>query len=130
MLYDPIRKKSVADTPEERVRQAILKHMIDALEFPKGLIAVEKKLATQRRADIIVFMRVDEHLKPLVVVECKALDLDADAVNQVIGYNGLLAAPFVCVAHQSGIQTFWREGGVLQSVGFLPPYPQLLQRVI
>ncbi len=130
MLYDPIRKKSVADTPEERVRQAILRHMMDALEFPKGLIAVEKKLSTQRRADIVAFVKADDKLKPLVVIECKAIDLDAEAVQQVVGYNGLLSAPFVCVAHKSGIQTFWREGGVLQSVGFLPPYPQLVQRIV
>ncbi|HEY4255243.1 MAG TPA: type I restriction enzyme HsdR N-terminal domain-containing protein [Chlamydiales bacterium] len=129
MLYDPIRKKSVADTPEERVRQALLRQMVEVLAFPKGLIAVEKKLLSQRRADIIVFRRQGEGLTPLVVIECKAEDLDEEAIRQVVGYNTLLAAPFLCVAHQGGIQTFWKEGGALRSIGFLPPYTQLLQRV-
>ncbi len=43
MIFDPIRRKSVADTPEERVRQALLSQMIGPLGFPKGLLAVEKK---------------------------------------------------------------------------------------
>jgi hypothetical protein len=128
-LYDPIRKKSVADTPEERVRQALLQQMVGVLAFPKSLIAVEKKLLSQRRADIIVYRLQGADLTPLVVIECKAADLDAEAIRQVVGYNNLLAAPFLCVAHQGGIETFWKEGSALRSIGFLPPYSQLIHRV-
>ena len=45
-LFDPIRQKKVAFLPEEVVRQNLLNLMVDQLQFPKGLISVEKELST------------------------------------------------------------------------------------
>ena len=129
-LYDPIRCKKVADTPEERVRQALLRQMIDCLSFPKGLIGVEKKIgAALRRVDIVVFKKIDEHLTPLLLVECKASALDEEAAfRQAAGYRAACGLPpFWCLAHASGIRTFWWEKEALRSVPFLPPYSQLLR---
>lgn len=124
-LYDPIRCKSVADTPEEKVRQALLRHMLDSLSFPKGLIAVEKKIsASLRRVDIVVYRA---NMTPLLLIECKAKPLEEEsAFRQAAGYRATLPAPFWCVAHAGGIRTFWMKENVLQSVPFLPSYPQLL----
>ncbi len=129
-LYDPIRCKKVANTPEERVRQALLRHMVDCLSFPKGLIGVEKKIAAGfRRVDIVVFKKNDEHLIPLLLVECKASALDEEtAFRQATGYRAACGLPpFWCLAHAAGIRTFWYEENVLRSVPFLPPYSQLLR---
>ena len=126
-LYDPIRKKQVADTPEERVRQALLFQMIGPLGFPKSLLAVEKRLdrffpgELSRRADIVAFIKSGDELKPLLLIECKAEEIDEETYMQAAGYNSLLAAPFICLAHAGGIRTFSK----LQSVPFLPPYSQL-----
>lgn len=129
-LYDPVRRREVADTPEEQVRQALLLQMLGTLSFPRALIAVETLLeGTQRRADILVHRVERDALRPLLLVECKAESCDEAALAQAIGYNTQLAAPFVCIAHATGIRTFWHESGSLQSVGFLPPYPQLVKRV-
>ncbi|MBK7690388.1 MAG: type I restriction enzyme HsdR N-terminal domain-containing protein [Bacteroidetes bacterium] len=43
-VYDPIRKKYVALTPEEWVRQHFLLHIIQVKKYPVSLISVEKKL--------------------------------------------------------------------------------------
>lgn len=130
-LYDPIRCISVADTPEERVRQALLSQMLGTLAFPKALIAVEKKLkSSARRVDIIAFIKHKETLKPLVLVECKATHVDEETFRQAVGYNATLAAPFICLAHAGGIRTFWKEGKEVKSIGFLPPYQQLLLRFL
>jgi len=129
-LYDPIRCKKVADTPEERVRQALLRQMIDNLSFPKGLIGVEKKIAAGlRRVDIVVYKKNDEHLTPLLIVECKASALDEEAAfRQAAGYRAACGLPpFWCLAHAAGIRTFWCEENVFRSVPFLPPYSQLLR---
>ena len=41
MLYDPIRQKDVPATPEEHVRQATIKFLMDEVKVPQNLIAVE-----------------------------------------------------------------------------------------
>ncbi len=129
-IYDPIRRRHVADTPEERVRQALLYQMLGTLAFPRGLIAVEKKIeSTERRVDILVYAVQGSELKPLLLVECKAEQQDEVTWAQAVGYNDTLAAPFVCIAHAGGIRTFWRESMQLKSIGFLPPYAQLVQRL-
>lgn len=128
-IYDPIRKKQVAKTPEEQIRQWILRHMIDNLAFPKGLISVECALASGRRADIVGFYKKQDALTPLVVIECKAEALEEAAYLQALGYQASLLAPFICLAHPKGIATFWKEGSQIRSVAFLPPYPQLIARL-
>lgn len=74
-IYDPIRKKYVALTPEERVRQQTLKFMLQRLKVPAGKIGVERSLGSlgdignRKRIDICVFGLNDEIL---AVIECKA----------------------------------------------------------
>lgn len=120
----------MADTPEERVRQALLSQMLGPLGFPRALVAVEQLLpATRRRADIVAYRKRESELIPLVLIECKAEELDEGVVfRQAMGYNDSLAAPYWCLAHAGGIRTFWKVAGQVRSVPFLPPYLQLVQR--
>lgn len=128
-IYDPIRRKQVAKTPEEQVRQCLLRQMVGPLAFPKGLVAVEAALAAGRRADILAYRVHSDTLVPLLVVECKAEALKEEDYLQGSGYQWMLEAPFLCLAHGGGIRTFWKEGGEVRSVPFLPPYEQLIKRV-
>lgn len=137
-LNDPIRKKKVPATMEEKVRQWLLAQMIGPLGFPKGLISVEKKLSSfdssipknlERRVDIIVFYKQKENLLPLLVVECKEdVSLLQQAEDQVFGYNEWILAPFVAVSAPFEIKTFWKEGSNRYHVPFLPPYQELVKR--
>jgi hypothetical protein len=129
-IYDPIRKKRVAKTPEEQVRQCLLRQMLGPLAFPKGLVAVEAPLQSGRRADLIAFRVEGDALIPLLVIECKAAPLKEADYFQGSGYQWILEAPFLCLAHGGGICTFWKEGEELRSVPFLPPYEQLVRRVL
>jgi len=79
MLYDSIRKKDVPDTPEERVRQATIKFLIDEVKVPENLIAVEFALSTVEpktddRVDLLVqdFKASGDLKHPWLLVECKA----------------------------------------------------------
>jgi len=79
MIYDPIRKKDVPDTPEERVRQATIRFLLDVVKVPEHLITVEFGLCavdpkTDDRVDIIVnnFREGAPLDKPWLLVECKA----------------------------------------------------------
>ncbi len=78
-LFDPIRQKEVPDTPEERVRQATIRFLIDEVKVPQNLIAVEFALSTVEpktddRVDLLVQdFKVSGDLKrPWLLVECKA----------------------------------------------------------
>ena len=78
-IYDPIRQKDVPDTPEERVRQATIKFLIETVKVPENLIAVEFALSTVEpstddRVDLLVqdFKAAGDLKHPWLLVECKA----------------------------------------------------------
>ena len=102
-LFDPLRRKWVARTPEEEVRQSVIAWLRDVMGVPVGLMESEYGFMYNRRryrADILVF---DRQLHPLVLVECKApgVNLDAKVVEQVVRYTRTLAVRYVLVTNGS-----------------------------
>ncbi|MBI5272355.1 MAG: type I restriction enzyme HsdR N-terminal domain-containing protein [Chlamydiia bacterium] len=132
-LYDPVRQQRVAARPEELVRQNLLERMIGSLGFPRGLIAVERSvgshLGSDRRFDLLCYAVQGSMLRPLLMIECKAAMWDEKAQSQVFGYNESVAAPFVALACESAVKTFWREGKRIASAPFLPSYAQLVEKL-
>jgi hypothetical protein len=136
MLWDPLRSKWVAATPEEEVRQQLLAKMTQELGYPKSLISIERGIPTQppllqetartRRFDILAYVKREGNLVPLLLVECKAGELKDDALQQANGYNYFLTAPFICLAGKGKVRTFWKELDKMASVPFLPSYSQLV----
>lgn len=93
LVRDPVRRKWVRLTPEEEVRQQLLHHLI-SLDFPVGLLAVERAvtyLGHTWRADVVAY---DRHRNPLLLVECKApeIPIDKKAFDQLARYNASLGA--------------------------------------
>lgn len=113
----------MANTPEERVRQALIQKMIGDWGFPRGLISIEQGIGP-RRYDLLCYT---QEMTPLVLFECKAHKLSEEAIKQALGYNDEVKAPFVCLCAASEIRTFWHEKGALKSVPFLPPYKELYE---
>jgi hypothetical protein len=131
-LFDPIRKKWVVATPEEHIRQHLLLYMLESLGYPRRYITVEKEIAllphlksglmtdiAKRRADILVC--APKSFAPLLLIECKAVPLTETCMQQVIGYNSFVDAPFVSLAngeevltghYQSQTQTYHFEKGL------------------
>lgn len=71
-IFDSIRKRFVALTPEEWVRQHVISFLVNEKNFPASLIKVEMSLKLNKlpkRADVVVF---NKEGKPIVLVECKA----------------------------------------------------------
>jgi hypothetical protein len=100
-IWDELRKKFVLLTPEEWVRQHILHYLVNDLNYPAGLIAVEKEIAvlrTRKRFDVLVYNR---QLHPWMLVECKSYDikLSQETVNQAGRYNMALDAPYLAVTN-------------------------------
>lgn len=129
-IFDPIRKTWVVSTPEEIVRQKLILNMLSQLGYPKGLLAVEQQIPSiGRRVDLLCYACFKEDLLPLLLVECKAELCTQRALEQILGYNALIAAPFICLASNREVRTFWREKGGIVSVPFLPKFVDLKRRI-
>ena len=105
-VFDPIRRKYVALTPEEWVRQHFINYLIEYKNYPAGLLAVEHPVMVnkmQQRVDIAAFSRDGS---PLLVVECKApeVKLSHSVFEQASRYNLTLRAPLLAVTN--GIKHF------------------------
>jgi len=103
-IFDIIRKKYVALTPEEWVRQHFISFLIEHRNYPKGLIKVESGLVfnkMKKRSDIIVY---DQTLNPFLVVECKAASqpINQSTIDQASIYAFSLQSRYLVVSN--GIQ--------------------------
>ena len=117
-----VRKRLVANTPEEAVRQSLIRRMIVDLGYPKGLIAVEKQIES-RRFDLVCYTQA---MSPLLLVECKAEKFGDAAEAQAFGYNATIKAPFICLASLNEVKLLWHEkSGKIASVPFLPTFAEL-----
>ena len=104
-IWDPIRKKNVALTPEERVRQWCIGILADHYQVPVHMMMSEagfKLGEKQYRADILVY---DRKMQPLVVVECKRpeVDLTREVLDQAVRYNMGLNVRYMIITN--GLKT-------------------------
>ena len=105
-VWDPLRKKMVALTPEEKVRQWFIGVLRDSLGVPSHMMMSEASLKfgdKPFRADIVVYGR---DLSPLMVVECKREDvqLDRTVLEQALKYNLVLGVEYIVITN--GHRTF------------------------
>ncbi len=101
LILDPLRKKYVRLTPEEWVRQNFISYLINAGNYPPGLIGVEvlfKLNSLKRRVDILVHNRQG---KPVMIVECKApeVKIDDKVFEQIVTYNMGFRLPYIVVTN-------------------------------
>lgn len=102
-IFDEIRKKFLALTPEEWVRQHVLHYLIHDRNYPKSLIAVERGVelnGLQKRFDILVFGKDGA---PKMIVECKAPEepLNEKVFEQIARYNLSLNVRYLWVTNGS-----------------------------
>ena len=112
-------------TPEEWVRQQLLHRLVEQLDYPASLIAVEQAInvgEAKKRCDAVVY---DRQMNPLMVIECKAetVPLTQKTLDQAITYNRKLNVPFLML--HNGVQTICIHGTNHYTSGF-PRYTDLL----
>jgi len=100
-IFDIWRKKYIALTPEEWVRQHFLHFLTDHKNFPESLISVESglKVATRnKRTDALVY---NKQGKPILLIECKApeVKITQDVFDQIIRYNMTLKVNYLMVTN-------------------------------
>ncbi len=100
-IYDSLRRKYVALTPEEWVRQHFVNWLISDKEYPTSLMANEAgiKLNSQiRRCDTVVY---NHQLDPLMIIEYKEsnVSITQDVFDQVVRYNTVLKVQYIVVSN-------------------------------
>jgi hypothetical protein len=100
-VFDELRKKFVILTPEEWVRQHVVKFLVLDKNYPKNHINVEKQLKLGRltkRYDAVVY-KPDGSIK--VVVECKAphIKITQEVFDQIARYNMSLKADYLMLTN-------------------------------
>ena len=128
-IFDFIRRRYVALTPEEWVRQHFVHFLIEHKGYPRALMANEVQLKlnhTQKRCDTVLYRR---DLTAQMIVEYKAPDVEiTQAVFDQIGrYNLVLHVDYLVVSN--GLQHYFcRMDNVqnrYQSLPDIPPYEKL-----
>lgn len=128
LIWDPLRKKEVALTPEERVRQWCIGVLAGPMKVPMHMMMSEVGFrlgGKQFRADIVVY---DRKAQPLAVVECKRPEvvIDQDVLDQAVRYNMVLNVKYMIITN--GTRTFIcrKEGNGYSFISDVPDYNEML----
>ena len=102
VIFDPVRRKFVALTPEEWVRQHFVNYLISDKGYPKELLANEVPLklnGTCKRCDTVAYNRF---LTPLMIVEYKAphIEITSSVFDQIVRYNMVLHVRYLQQRYQ------------------------------
>lgn len=125
--FDEIRRKWVPMTPEEVVRQFLIRFMVEGRGIPASHISVERQITVNgltRRYDLVVF---NDLRTPQLVIECKAphVQLTQQVVEQVGRYNKTLRAPYIGVSNGKDSK-FFSIDFETETISYLEGWPLFL----
>lgn len=102
LIYDILRRKYVALTPEEWVRQHFIHFLIEKKNYPRQLLGNEISLTvgnTPRRCDSLLLN--PKTAAPLIIIEYKAphINITQNTFQQILSYNTILKATYLIVSN-------------------------------
>ena len=105
-IFDILRKKYIALTPEEWVRQHFVHFLVEHKGYPAALMANEIQLKVGEktlRADSVLYSR---DLKPRMIIEYKAphIPITQKVFDKIYIYNMLLHVDYLVVSN--GLQHY------------------------
>lgn len=100
-VFDRLRKKYIALTPEEWVRQHFINFLVTDKNYPQSLIVNEMEIelnSQKKRCDSVVY---DREGKPLVIVEYKApeVNITQKVFDQIARYNIVLRVQYLIISN-------------------------------
>lgn len=128
-VFDILRRRYVALTPEEWVRQNFIHYLIEHLGYPATLLANEVALQVgqkQLRADSVLY---DRALHPRMIIEYKAptIEITSKVFDQISVYNLQLHADYLIVSN--GLQHYCckmdYEGKKYLFIDHIPIYEEI-----
>lgn len=129
-IWDPLRRKNVALTPEEQVRQWFIGVLHDSFGVPEHMMGSEVSFEFGKkpyRADIVVF---DRSARPMAVVECKRPEvaITEEVVRQALRYNAVLDVRFIFLTNGNNTYLYGREGSEFVRLGRVLSFEEMLCR--
>ncbi len=126
-VWDPLRRKEVALTPEERVRQWFITVLRDELGVPPYEMMSEATLSyggKAWRADIVVYRR---NMSPAMVVECKRPDVELtrEVLEQALRYNLVLDVNWIVITNGKKTLVSARDLSSFIRMDHLPDYGEI-----
>ena len=124
LIFDFLRRKYVALTPEEWVRQHFVHFLVEHKGYPQTLLAneVELKVGEKKlRCDTLLYNR---ELKPKMIIEYKAptIQLQQKTFDQISIYNLLLKVDYLVISN--GLQHYYcKMDYAQQQYSFLEQLP-------
>jgi len=124
-VFDPVRRKFVALTPEEWVRQHVIRYLSEDRKYPISLIHVEGGLELnnqKKRFDLLVYNNLGQ---PQVLVECKApgVKISQAVFDQAARYNMAFKVSLLFVSN--GLEHYCCQVDFeKESITFLNTIPQ------
>lgn len=129
-IFDPVRKKYIALTPEEWVRQQLIHRLVVEKKVPISLMGVELSIVINKqrvRADVVIF---DRQGQPLMLCECKAEEvaITPAVFHQMSAYNLALHVPWFTATNGKSYYCCKRlcDGG-FEFVSDIPSYAEMLK---
>ena len=122
-IFDPFRKLWLVLTPEEWVRQNLLQYLVQSLDYPSSLIAVEKEIKLgelSKRFDIVVY----KNEMPWMIIECKEarVALNEKTMEQILQYQQVLTAQYLFISNGHETMGAKIASGKLQAMQNFPDY--------
>ena len=89
-IWDAVRRRWLVLTPEEWVRQHLIRLLVERGGVPPGNVSQEYPVAVTGRDG-----------RPCLLAECKAPDvpLGREVFAQAVRYNSVVAAPYVLITN-------------------------------
>jgi hypothetical protein len=131
-IFDPVRRKRVALTPEEDVRQQLIKMLSQERGYPLSLMTCEFSIILNGRnfrGDLVIHNREGS---PLMIAECKApyIKLTRETFDQILTYNASLGVKHILLTN--GRDTYFAslnvESGKFEYKKEIPDYNELSQK--
>lgn len=124
-IFDEFRKRWVALTPEEWVRQNTLQYLTQIKQYPPSLIAIEKEIwlsDIKKRFDILVY----RNSRPWMVIECKEMNvpISEQVLRQALQYNIALKTQFLVITNGVNIYVFFLEEGNAEMMDAFPEWEE------
>lgn len=124
-IFDPSRKKWIINTPEEWVRQHWIQFLINDLNIPISVIAVEnafKVIKRQKRSDLQIY----KNGNVILLLECKSptVPINEKVLQQALNYNRSLQVKYIVLSNGLSHKLFEIDSssGKIIELKELPPY--------
>ena len=131
MVFDPLRKKDVPLTPEERVRQWFIELLRTSAGVPlhqmMSEVALQYGSGKNWRADLVIYGHGGV---PMGIVECKRPDVEItkDVLEQALRYNAVLNVPFLFLTNGHLTYICRRNGEGYEFLDKAPVYEEMLKQ--